>query len=176
MKALSDGVVSLRPMTDDDIKHMREWDSRAEIDQPFNFFSDAPSKDRAGELDRGGFTPGQQERLMVSLAEGTLIGDVSWHAVVYGPNMRSTAYNIGIGLVPAHRGKGYGSRAQRLLATHLFATTEVHRVEASTDVTNVAEQRALEKAGFVREGMLRGAQYRAAAFRDLVLYSRLRTD
>jgi RimJ/RimL family protein N-acetyltransferase len=49
-------------------------------------------------------------------------------------------------------------------------------VEASTDVENLAEQRALERAGFTREGVLRHAQFRDGGFRDLVLYSRLRGD
>ena len=78
---------------------------------------------------------------------------------------------------PEARGRGIGTAAQRLLAEHLFATTSVHRVEAGTDVTNVAEQRALEKAGFTREGVLRGAQYRAdGSHHDLVSYAVLRTD
>ena len=41
---------------------------------------------------------------------------------------------------------------------------------------NVAEQRALDKAGFTREGVLRHAQWRAGAFHDVVLFSRLRGD
>ena len=63
------------------------------------------------------------------------------------------AYNIGISLAVGVRGRGIGWRAQRMLAEHLFATTEVFRVEAGTDVHNVAEQRSLEKAGFTREGV-----------------------
>ena len=41
---------------------------------------------------------------------------------------------------------------------------------------NLAEQRALERAGFTREGVLRQAQFRDGGFRDMVLYSRLRGD
>jgi len=59
---------------------------------------------------------------------------------------------------------------------YLFETTEVNRVEASTDVENLAEQRSLEKAGFRREGIQRGSQFRAGAYHDLVVYSRLRND
>ena len=33
-------------------------------------------------------------------------------------------------------------------------------IEAITEITNVGEQRALEKAGFTREGILPGATYR----------------
>ena len=72
------------------------------------------------------------------------------------------------------RGHGFGSLAQRLLVDYLFATTSVNRIEASTDVDNLAEQRALEKAGFVREGVLRGAQYRASAWHDLAIYAVVR--
>jgi RimJ/RimL family protein N-acetyltransferase len=114
-------------------------------------------------------------RLLVE-HEGRVVGDLSWHAVHYGPNEGSTAWNIGIGLVPEARGRGIGAAAQRALAEHLFATTDVDRVEAHTDVENVAEQRALEKAGFVREGVLRSAQRRADGRHDLVSFSRLRGD
>jgi RimJ/RimL family protein N-acetyltransferase len=52
----------------------------------------------------------------------------------------------------------------------------VERLEASTDVGNLAEQRALERAGFTSEGTLRHAQFRDGEFHDMVLYSRLRGD
>lgn len=62
------------------------------------------------------------------------------------------------------------------MAEYLFANTLIERLEASTDVDNVAEQRALEKADFQREGVLRHAQFRDGQWRDLVIYSRLRDD
>jgi len=54
--------------------------------------------------------------------------------------------------------------------------TSVNRVEAHTDVSNIAEQRALEGAGFTREGLVRGAQWRAGAYRDGYLYAIVRGD
>ncbi len=114
-------------------------------------------------------------RLLVE-ADGTIVGDVTWHAVWYGPTPGCLAWNIGIALVAAARGRGIGSRAQRMLAEYLFATTSVVRVEASTDVDNLAEQRALLTAGFRREGVLRGAQVRRDGRHDLVCYAVLRTD
>jgi RimJ/RimL family protein N-acetyltransferase len=114
--------------------------------------------------------------VVVRSSDGTPVGRVEWHAERYGPNRGSRAWNIGISLMPEERGRGCGSEAQRLLAAHLFETTDAMRVEAVTDVENVAEQRALEKAGFVREGMLRSAQFRAGTYHDMVIYSRLRTD
>jgi aminoglycoside 6'-N-acetyltransferase len=105
-----------------------------------------------------------------------VIGTVGWHRVKYGPNPESDGWNIGIELRPEHRGQGFGSEAQRQLASFLFEVYDLNRVEASTDVENLPEQRALEKAGFVREGIQRGAQFRAGGYHDLVTFSRLRSD
>lgn len=142
---------------------------------PYNTFAD-PLGERLGPHDLLG-----AGHLVVDLGAGAetdraAIGDVSWLGVPYGPNRRSVAWKLGITVLPEHRGAGHGSLAQRLLAEHLFATTVTNRVEADTDPTNVAEQRALEKAGFSCEGVLRGAQWRDGAHRDLVLYARLRGD
>lgn len=162
------GPLALRPPEAGDetlLAHLRE----PQVAGEFNWFGDSP-EERAGGAATG------TARLIVTLADGTAIGGVSWHGIPYGPNRRSLAWNIGITLLPEHRGRGYGARAQRMLADHLFAQGPVNRVEAGTDVANVAEQRALERAGFVREGVLRGAQYRRGRWHDMVLYSRLRSD
>ena len=110
------------------------------------------------------------------LDDGTPIGSVSWHVRRGGPNLESQYLNFGIELLPWARGHGYGTEAQRLLGDWLFAASDVNRVEASTDVDNVPEQRSLEKAGYVREGIQRGSQYRAGAYHDMVTYAQVRAD
>jgi RimJ/RimL family protein N-acetyltransferase len=119
---------------------------------------------------------GRGELLVERRADGRIVGTISYHRVSYGPNVQSAAWMIGIDLLPEGRGQGLGTEAQRILADWLFATTSVNRVEASTDVENLAEARALEKAGFTREGINRGAQFRAGAYHDLVMFSRVRGD
>jgi len=109
-------------------------------------------------------------------ADGALIGSISYSAVEHGPGVPSRAWRIGIDLVPEGRGQGFGTDAQRLFAAWLFETTDANRVEASTDVENLVEARSLEKAGFTREGVARGAQFRAGTYHDLALYGRLRFD
>ena len=74
------------------------------------------------------------------------------------------------------RGHGVGTEAQRQLVDLFFLHTTVNRVEAHTDVENLAEQRALEKAGFRQEGVVRGAQWREGTYHDGFLYSMLRAD
>jgi RimJ/RimL family protein N-acetyltransferase len=62
------------------------------------------------------------------------------------------------------------------MADYLFSTTPANRLEATTEIDNVAEQRALEEAGFVREGVLRGRGFARGQWRDGVMYARLRDD
>jgi RimJ/RimL family protein N-acetyltransferase len=105
---------------------------------------------------------------------GEFIGEVSWHQARTGPS--SYSWTIGIALLVRARGHGYGTHAQRLLAEYLFAHTQLNRVAAETEVDNLAEQRSLEKAGFAREGILRGSCFRAGKWRDMASYAIVRAD
>jgi RimJ/RimL family protein N-acetyltransferase len=145
-------------------------------DDPFGFYGYTATNALARRFAETGMLTPDLGRLAVEDGDGTLIGDVGWKAVQHGPSPTARALNVGILLLPAFRGRGYGTEAQRLLAEYLFETTLIERLEAGTDVDNVAEQRALEKAGFSREGVMRHAQFRAGAWHDIVLYSRLRSD
>jgi RimJ/RimL family protein N-acetyltransferase len=120
--------------------------------------------------------PDRGQLLIERIDDAQVIGDVGWHTVSYGPNPESRALNIGVSLSPDFRGQGFGTEAQRLCAQVLFDLFDFDRIEASTDIDNIAEQRSLEKAGFTREGVLRQAQFRAGGRHDLVSYSILRDD
>jgi aminoglycoside 6'-N-acetyltransferase len=63
----------------------------------------------------------------------------------------------GIALRSESRGRGIGARAQGLLRGYLLDHTRADRIQAVTDVENRAEQRALETAGFRREGVIGGS-------------------
>lgn len=177
MGATVDGVaVRLRDVTLGDADLLDQW-SAPEFKGSFNDFGMPHAPVDREALARGPMRNERNGQLIVErLSDGEPIGTVSWHLERYGPNEESGAWNVGIALIPDARGHGYGTEAQRLVADFLFATTAVHRVEASTDVENVAEQRSLEKAGFIREAVLRGVQYRAGGWHDLVNYARLRDD
>lgn len=105
-----------------------------------------------------------------------LVGVIWWYPIPYGPTLSRTSWNLGIKLMSAARGRRRGARAARLLARYLFDTTEVDRVQATTEEVNVPGKRGLELAGFRREGILRGITIRGGQRRDMVLYSLLRSD
>lgn len=110
------------------------------------------------------------------VVDEAVVGTVSWRWLAWGPNVESRCPMIGISLLPPARGKGIGTRAQQLLVDLLFSQTTTNRIEAHTDVTNLAEQRALERAGFTSEGIVRGAQWRRGEYHDGHLYSILRKE
>jgi RimJ/RimL family protein N-acetyltransferase len=83
-----------------------------------------------------------------------------------------------IRIATQHRGAGVGGQAVRWLTGHLFSTyPELHRIEATTRADNAAMQRALERAGWHREGQLREAWRSADGTRhDTLVYGTLRSD
>jgi RimJ/RimL family protein N-acetyltransferase len=166
--------IRLRPVREADLNALEENHSR-EAD-PWNWFGHAPAGGMRRRFAADGLLAEEAGTLAVETPDGLLAGAVSWFPVPHGPGSACRALNIGISLLPAHRGQGYGWAAQRALAEYLFATTLTERIEAETDVENIAEQRALERAGFTREGVLRHSQFRAGHWRDNVIYSVLRGE
>ena len=167
--------VQLRPIEGTDLDTLRRFDtdpsSRGHY-MPTAFHSPHARRRRWEE---DGWLGGDFRQLAVVLPDGTLAGIVSWRtSKTAGPE--GGCLDIGALLFPEHRGKGVGTTAQRLLADYLFATTLANRLQAITDVENLAEQRALERAGFRREGIMRGLTFDRGRWHDGVLYARLRHD
>jgi RimJ/RimL family protein N-acetyltransferase len=164
--------VRLRPATTDDLGMLRRMLTDPEFLGP-----DWPGFSDAGRLERRMASEGlvgDDGGLLMVEADGVAVGQVSWFAVSHGGPAAS--WNIGVAIAPEARGRGTGTRAQALLAAYLFAHTTANRVEAGARADNAAECRALEKAGFTREGTLRGAQFKDGAWRDVVMFSWLRGD
>ncbi len=167
--------VFLRPVEQSDLPTLTTWANDSNVNGTYNSFGFKPMHDFEDRFRQHGLLSDEHGTLLAVLPSGDIVGLTSYHQVRYGPRA-STAYNIGLSILPEQRGKGYGTEAQRLLAHYLFDTFPIARVEAATDITNIPEQRSLEKAGFTREGVLRKAQWRAGEWHDLVVYSKLRNE
>ncbi|MFF3446824.1 GNAT family N-acetyltransferase [Streptomyces sp. NPDC002667] len=169
------GEVSLRPVIPGDLDLFEREFTTQDGTGPFQWFGFTSAhrlRDRFAE-DR---LLGPDGGMLTITAAGEAVGRVEWFASAWGRPATSSCWTIAIALVPAARGRGTGTAAQRQVAGYLFAHTRAERVQAFTDHANLAEQRALEKAGFTREGTLRSAQWRSGRWHDQVLYSVLRTD
>ncbi|CAI0418026.1 unnamed protein product [Linum tenue] len=85
--------------------------------------------------------------------------------------------NVGYILAAEYWGQGIVTAALRIAVSTVFADLpEVVRLQALVEVEHRASQRVLEKAGFLREGLLRKYGYCKGEIRDLFIYSLLSTD
>jgi len=76
----------------------------------------------------------------------------------------------------ADRGRGVGSEAVGLLLRFAFDDLNLQRVQLHVFADNAAAIRVYEKAGFVREGVLRQAAHIGGKYVDVVLMGILRED
>jgi RimJ/RimL family protein N-acetyltransferase len=165
--------VRLRPVEEKDLDVFEEHATTPEGTGELQWFGHRSQHDRQREFADNGLLGPEGGYLTVE-ADGQAAGWMRWQQRLWGPPQTSWCWTISIVVFPGFRGQGVGSRAQRGLVDYLFAHTRAERIEASTDATNVAEQRALEKSGFEREGVIRRGQWRDGGWHDQVMYSILR--
>ena len=165
--------VTLRPVAEDDLSFLEYLhnDPAGAGQHEWHGWSDAGSW-RRGWAETG--LLGDSGGVLMVVHGADRVGCVSWRKTQTGAI--AYCWSLGIGLAPQFRGRGHGAGAQRLLVGYLFAHTQVNRIQAETEITNIAEQRALEKAGFTREGVARGAAFRGGQWHDNVLYGVLRAE
>lgn len=109
---------------------------------------------------------------VVDLESGELIGT----ATLWGLDNHSRSAHIGLGLLPAARGKGYSTDVVAVLCHYGFVVRGLHRLQTETLADNTAMLRAAERNGFVREGVLRSSAWVMGEFLDEVLLGLLARD
>ncbi|WP_024799422.1 GNAT family N-acetyltransferase [Nocardia sp. BMG51109] len=131
---------------------LRGWTSD-EIDavlagrHPAHWAADFPADgDRvvAGLLsEHAGWSTEYGHRLVLERDSGQVVGSLG---LFWPPS--GGALEIGYGMVPSRRGRGYATEATRALAEFAFTAPEVRTVFAEVELSNPASVRVLEKCGF----------------------------
>lgn len=119
------------------------------------------------QWEKDGMLGEQFQMLMVEL-EGQPVGFVTTFFV------REGMVRVGIQLDENCRGQRVGSRAFALLRDYLLENFPLVRLEADTDVDNIAAQKMLERCGFRAEGVLRKYRFHHGSYHDSYLYSYIR--
>lgn len=119
------------------------------------------------QWEKDGMLGSQFQMLMVEL-EGQPVGFVTAFFV------REGMVRVGIQLDENCRGQRVGSRAFALLRDYLLENFPLVRLEADTDVDNIAAQKMLERCGFRAEGVLRKYRFHHGSYHDSYLYSYIR--
>ncbi|KAL0397614.1 UNVERIFIED_CONTAM: putative N-acetyltransferase YoaA [Sesamum calycinum] len=85
--------------------------------------------------------------------------------------------DLGYAIGVEYWGQGITTRAVKMATTQVFNDfPEIVRLQAFASVENKASQRVLERAGFVKEGLLRKYSYLKGSIQDLLVFSFLSTD
>ena len=148
--ALADGEVALRPLDLTDVDAMLHLGNLPDV--------------RARSLSRHERTRPEIERRCAAVASDWLAGVRAELTILvdggFAGNISlfneafSRQAMVGYSMLPSLRGRGVATRAVRLLSAWAFEIG-VRRLMAGTMTDNVASQRVLAKAGFVREGIQR---------------------
>lgn len=83
---------------------------------------------------------------------------------------------LGYAIAKEFWGMGYTAEALRALIEHLFAHTELVRIEARAEPANTASIRVMQKAGMTCEGTLRNVVFIKGVHRTHTIYSILREE
>lgn len=92
---------------------------------------------------------------------------------VAGTDVERYSAEIGYWLGEAHWGRGITTEALVLVTEHLFASANLLRLFALPFAENLGSIRVLEKAGFVREAILKSSSVKYGTPRDQALYARV---
>ncbi|ONK65030.1 uncharacterized protein A4U43_C07F32740 [Asparagus officinalis] len=107
------------------------------------------------------------------------IGDrpVGWVSVWPAPGEDYRKASIGYCIRYDHWGRGIATLAVKTVVATIFKKwSELERLEATVEITNVGSVRVLGKVGFKREGLLRRFVRFKGESRDVFVFSFLSTD
>lgn len=102
--------------------------------------------------------------------DGGAVGAIGY---VPGHDIERFSAEIGYWLGEEYWGRGIATEALRLTTEHAFGQRRLLRLFALPFAENSASLRVLEKAGFVREGLLRASSVKYGVPRDQWLFARI---
>jgi RimJ/RimL family protein N-acetyltransferase len=158
--------VNLRIVEKEDLSFYVNWVNDPSFFGEYNPLEQTTKIEEEKDYDTA---PSERKRFFVEKKDGTKIGVVGVFPV-------GNLWDIGFALIPGERGKGYGTEAVTIFVDYLFLSRDLVRIQATTDLRNIASQRILEKVGFKREGIVRKSMFIRGEWRDLQLYSVLREE
>lgn len=138
--------MNLRVMEKEHLPLYTEWLNNPEFTGEYNPLRQTSRTKMEKKYDS---FPPEQKTFIIEKKDGRKIGYVG-HFPAAGKLLE-----IGFALIPSERGKGYCTEAVKIMVDYLFLSKEIVRIQAHTDLRNVASQKVLEKAGFKKEGTVR---------------------
>jgi ribosomal-protein-alanine N-acetyltransferase len=160
--------VNLRVGEKEDIPLIVEWWNSLEVQGDYQFFPQMSKAEMEKWIEKLSSDP-LSKAFVIEKKDGSKVGSIVHYPV-------GRLVEIGYTLIPSERGKGYCSEAVQMMLDYLFLSKDIVRVQAHTDVKNMASQKVLQKTGFKKEGVVRKSNFVRGEWRDSCLYSILREE
>lgn len=158
--------VNLRIVEKEDLPLWAEWVNDPELFGEYLPLRQRSKTDLEKQYDK---SPPEAKSFFIEKKDGTKVGGII-HFLV------GELLEIGYALMPSERRKGYCTEAVDIMVDYLFLSKDIVRIQAHTDVRNVASQKLLEKVGFKKEGTVRKSIFIRGEWRDCYLFSILREE
>jgi [ribosomal protein S5]-alanine N-acetyltransferase len=169
---LSDGQVTLREWTAHDTPALVDPLNEAEIARWTRVPSPYTEAHAEEFIHSVAQRRGQGEELVLAIV-GAAAGQPLGSSSIRIESRDHARAELGYLVFEQARGQGVATRAVRLLTAYAFAELEIRRVAILVAVGNAASLRVAEKAGFMREGVLRSYMDLDGERRDTVSFSLL---
>ncbi|KAJ3688616.1 hypothetical protein LUZ61_017780 [Rhynchospora tenuis] len=167
----SQETITLRLFDLPDAASLIEWASDERV-MRFSTWKPCTTREAAAEFIQSYIMPHPWFRSICFT--GRSVGFVMVHPV---PGEESRRASMGYALAHEYWGRGIATAAVKKVVGEIFNEwSRLERLEAQVEVENARSQRVLEKAGFVKEGILRNYRVIQGKGRDMIMYSFLRTD
>jgi RimJ/RimL family protein N-acetyltransferase len=157
-------IVNLRVVEKEDLPLLHEWD-----DNPARGEFEQLTEQTKADLERLYDTLKDSQWFFIEKKDGTKIGNIA-HLLSAGE------VEVGYFVVLDERKKGYATEAIMIMVDYLFLSKDIERIQAKADPENIASCKALEKAGFKREGILRKTFFSRGKWKDDCMFSILREE
>ncbi|MEO2213450.1 GNAT family protein [Paenibacillus amylolyticus] len=107
-------------------------------------------------------------RIMFTIVnmDGENVGGVNLNSI----DERNGTFSIGIQIDRDHRGKGYGTRAVRILLKYAFFERRLNKFNDSVLEGNEPSAAMMRKLGCIQEGVRRQVIYTDGKYQDMILF------
>ncbi|MFL5831099.1 MAG: GNAT family N-acetyltransferase [Solirubrobacteraceae bacterium] len=159
----ADAAALLELGSDPDVTRFFSWGPYQNLDEPAAYIAGLEGERARGE---------RLDFLIIDGADGRVLGVTGLSE--FGRRDRRAV--VGTWLGRGYWGTGVNRLSKALISALAFRTLGLERLGAYADLDNPRSQRALERIGFSREGLLRRWHRHGEAVHDVIVYSWLRAE
>lgn len=169
----NDAPVRLRAFAETDLPFLDRLGTDPTALGEFEWPGLTDPRTRRRRWEQDGYISADSAAVAIVDSDDTVVGMATWKP---GGMPSGVTYEIGIVVLPEHRGRGLGTAAQRALVEYLLDHTTAHRIEAFTNEGNIGEQKALARIGFQHEGFMRDRSFLRGRHVGVHAYGLLRAE